>query len=158
MTWQDKKEVIKGNIGEEIIVDFLEKKDFIVYKPITKNKPHWIDIFATKNKKDIYAIDVKTKARFNKWAAQGINYNHYLDYKNLLETTNINVYLFFIDDKNGDVHCAELSKLRNPFYVLDRTIIAWSLQQMKLIHTLDREQINELSKYDNRNYEYKLNK
>ena len=65
MNWEDKPQVKKGNIGENIIINFLEEKGFIIYKPITK-AAHWIDIIATKSKEEIYAIDVKTKGRFNK--------------------------------------------------------------------------------------------
>ena len=42
MNWNNKITVKKGNIGEQIIRNFFEKKGWIIYKPIT-NKAHWID-------------------------------------------------------------------------------------------------------------------
>jgi len=148
MNWKPK--VKKGNIGENIIINYLEKKGFIIYKPITK-AAHWIDIVATKNKNEIYAIDVKTKARMNKWPATGIDIKHYKDYKRLKKLCNINVYLFFIDDKLGTIHCAELKKLSKGFNP-NKKIIAWYLEEMELIHTLTKNQITQLTKHDTRNY------
>jgi len=55
----------KGEIGEMIIQDFLEKRGWIVYRPFTKDKAHYFDALATKNKEKVIAIDVKTKARLN---------------------------------------------------------------------------------------------
>ena len=154
MNWEDKPQVKKGNIGENIIINFLEEKGFIIYKPITK-AAHWIDIFATKNKNEIYAIDVKTKARFNKWNAQGIDVKHYKDYKRLQKKCNINFYLFFVDEKNGEIHCADLNKLSEGFCPNNEKIIAWSLDEMKKVHTLTEKQKEQLTKHDTRNYEYK---
>ena len=154
MNWEDKPQVKKGNIGENIIINFLEEKGFIIYKPITK-AAHWIDIIATKSKEEIYAIDVKTKGRFNKWNAQGIDVKHYKDYKRFQKKCNINVYLFFVDDKNGEIHCADLNKLSEGFCPNNEKIIAWNLDEMKKVHTLTKNQIKQLTKHDTRNYEYK---
>ena len=66
MKWEDKAQVKKGNIGEKIIQQYLEGKGWKVYKPFTKGA-HWFDMLACKNKAKVIAIDVKTKARFNKW-------------------------------------------------------------------------------------------
>jgi len=154
MKWEDKPQVKKGNIGENIIINFLEEKGFIIYKPITK-AAHWIDIIATKSKEEIYAIDVKTKARFNKWKAQGIDVKHYKDYKRFEKKCNINVYLFFVDDKNGEIYCADLKKLSDGFCPNNENIIAWLLEEMELVHELTEKQKEQLTKHDTRNYEYK---
>lgn len=148
-----KKRLKKGEMGEEIIRIFLEKKGWIVYFPFTKNKAHYFDILATKNKEMVVAADVKTKARLNKWAAQGINLKSYNEYKRFIEKTNISFYLFFIDDKSGDVHCADLRKLGNGFFVTPE-IIAWYLSDMKKLFNIGEFNIKELSKLDQRNYVY----
>ena len=70
----------KGEIGEQIIREYLEKKGWIVYFPFTKDKAHAFDILATKNKEKVFALDVKTKARLNNWPAQGINIKSYKEY------------------------------------------------------------------------------
>jgi len=143
----------KGEIGEKIIIDFLEKKGWIAYHPFTKNKAHYFDILATKDKNDVIAIDVKTKARLNKWNAQGINIKHYNEYLNFVNKTNVNFYLFFIDDKIGDVHYANIKDLKNSFYPNDY-IIAWELKEMKYLFNIGFDKINELTQYDQRNYEF----
>ena len=150
--WKSLLEVKKGDIGEDIIIDYLNKKGFAVYAP-SYSKPHWIDIFATRNKNELYAIDVKTKARFNKWNAQGFDYNDYESYKRLQNLYKLKVFIFFIDDKNGNIHCADLNKLSEGFRI--KNIIAWNLSEMKLIHTLSQKQIQQLTKYDNRTHDYK---
>lgn len=144
----------KGDLGEHIVQEFLEQRGWIVYRPFTKDKAHYFDIMATKDKEKVIAIDVKTKARLNNWKAQGINLKTYLEYKKFIDKINIPFYLIFIDDKNGDVHCAELSKLKNSFYPTDY-IIAWYLDEMFYLFNIGNERILELSAFDQRNYEYK---
>jgi Holliday junction resolvase-like predicted endonuclease len=149
------KALKKGEMGEEIIRKYLEEKGWIVYFPFTKDKPHYFDILATKNKEKVIAVDVKTKARLNKWPAQGINLKAYNEYKKFIEKTNIPFYLIFIDDKNGDVHSANLRKLKQGFSVSSKSeIIAWHLSDMKKLFKLNKDQIKELSKFDQRNYPY----
>ena len=76
----------KGDIGEKIIQEYLENKGWIVYRPFTKNKSHYFDMLCTFEKEKVLAIDVKTKARFNKWEAQGINVKSYNEYINFIKT------------------------------------------------------------------------
>jgi hypothetical protein len=144
----------KGELGENIVREYLEAKGWIVYQPITKDKAHYFDMLCTLQKEKGIAIDVKTKARLNKWNAQGIDKRHYQQYMNFINTTQVNFYLFFVDDKTGDVHCADIKNLSNPIYPNDK-IIAWNLNDMNLMFKLSLEQIAALSIYDQRNYEFK---
>lgn len=154
MSWENKKQVIKGTIGEDIIRERLESKEWIVYKPITK-APHWFDMMACKNKENVIAIEVKTKARFNKWHAQGVNVRHYNEYINFVNKTKIPLWLIFVDDKTGDVHAADISKLKNGFIVGKKEkIIAWPLSQMKYVTNIGQENVKKLTQYDTRNYEF----
>lgn len=144
----------KGEIGEQIITEYLEARGWIVYRPFTKDKAHYFDMLLTKNKEQVLAIDVKTKGRLNKWRAQGINVKSYNQYKELLEKIKVPFYLIFIDDKNGDVHCANLSKLDDGFNP-NPYIIAWPIQKMQFMFNIGEEKITALSELDQRNYEYK---
>jgi hypothetical protein len=153
--WADRDRVKKGDLGESIIIDYLHEKGFVIYKPIT-NKPHWIDFFASRNKDEIYAIDVKTKSRLNKWDATGIDIKHYNDYIKLNEKTGIRLFLFFVDDKEGFIHCADIQNLKNGFNPAPH-IIAWYRKDMKLIGRIDKQYLKKLEKYDTRNYIYKPN-
>lgn len=143
----------KGEIGESIIRERLESKGWIVYMPFTKNKAHYFDIFATKDKEKVIAIDVKTKARLNNWPATGIDIKHYKQYLDFVNKAKVPFYICFIDDKSGDIHVAELSKLINPIYP-NKHIIAWNINQMQYYGKIGNNKVNELSKYDQRKYEY----
>lgn len=141
----------KGDLGEKIITEYLEKKGWIVYRPFTKDKAHYFDMLCTLNKEKVIAIDVKTKARLNKWNAQGINIKTYNEYVNFVKTTSVNFYLIFVDDKTGEVHLADLIKLKDPIYPNEK-IIAWPVKNMKYLFTISENQIKELTKLDQRNY------
>ena len=78
--WEEKIETKKGNIGENIIKNFLEKKDYLVYKCITE-KSHFFDNIIFKTNEQPRMIEIKTYARRNFFPDTGINYNHYLTYK-----------------------------------------------------------------------------
>lgn len=144
----------KGNIGEDIVSKYLENKGWIIYRPFTKDKAHYFDMLCTLNKEKVIAIDVKTKARLNKWNAQGIDIRHYKEYLNFIEITKVNFYLIFVDDKTGEVHLAELSKLNNPIYP-NKQIIAWNVNDMHYLFSISENDINNLSKYDQRSYKFK---
>ena len=144
----------KGELGEKIIRDFLQNKGWIVYFPFTKDKAHFFDMLCTFNKDKVIAIDVKTKARLNKWNAQGIDKLHYQQYLSFVKKSNVNFYLIFIDDKTGDVYACDISKLKNPIFPNPK-IIAWELKQMKFLFKITENQINELTKFDQRNYNFK---
>lgn len=145
--------LIKGEIGEKIVRKYLEDKGWIIYSPITKDKAHYFDMLCTFNKDLVIAIDVKTKARLNNWNAQGINKKSYFEYLKFTKDTNINFYLVFIDDKNGEVYAADINKLINPIYP-NNNLIAWELKNMKFLFKIDVDEIHNLTKYDQREYIY----
>jgi len=153
MEWHEKQTVKKGDLGEAIVKGYLESQGLIVYKPLT-NGVHWFDILCTRGKQSVVAIDVKTKARLNKWDAQGIDLRHYKEYVNFAESTSIEFYLIFVDDKTGEVHLADIMKLKNPIYP-NKKIIAWELSEMKYLFTIDETHIKKLSSFDTRNYKFK---
>jgi Holliday junction resolvase len=148
------KALIKGEIGEEIVTKYLEKKGWIVYRPYTKKKAHFFDMICTYNKEKTIAIDIKTKARLNNWNAQGINIKSYNQYLNFVNETKVNFYLIFVDDKTGDVHLADITKLKKPIYP-NKNIIAWRVEDMKFLFTISTDEIESISIHDQRNYEFK---
>lgn len=150
--WESLPKVKKGNIGEYLVREYLEAKGWIIYEPITKGA-HYFDKLATKNKDKVIALDVKTKARLNKWNATGIDLRHYKEYINFVKKTSIPFYLVFVDDKTGNVYSQEITKLKNPIKV-NNFIIAWNLEQMKLLFNIGKEKIKELEKFDTRNYKF----
>jgi hypothetical protein len=141
----------KGEIGENIIREYLESKGWIVYFPYTKNKAHAFDILATKNKEKIIALDVKTKARLNKWKATGINIKSYKQYLSFKKLMSIDFYIFFVDDKTGDVHKMLLNENLKAIYPTPY-LIAWFLDDMEYLFNIGEENIKKISLLDQRNY------
>jgi len=158
--WDNKPQVKKGNIGEQIVHEYLEKRGFVVYKPTT-NMAHAFDRLAIKNKEKIMIVETKTKARLNKYPATGFNYNHYLEYKNIEKKHNLDVFVFFVDEMLGQVYGnylrymeqpAEISGVKYPLRL--NNVIVFPLDNMKVLKTLTEEQANTIKKYQTRNYKY----
>lgn len=145
--------LIKGEIGESIIRKYLEKKGWVVYFPFTKDKAHYFDMLCTLDKDMVIAIDVKTKARLNKWKAQGINIKSYKEYLDFVMKSKVSFYLIFIDDKTGDVHGVDITKLKDPIYPRP-DIIAWKLEQMNFMFKITEDEILQLTKYDQRKHDF----
>lgn len=150
-----KTALTKGELAEDYVTEYLESKGYVVCRPFTKDRAHLFDMLCSYKKTKVVAMDVKAKARLNKWNAQGINITHYEQYKNFMYTCNVPFYLIFVDEMNKIVHSGELKNLANPIQVNDR-IIAWELSQMKVLFRLTDEQAESLKQYNQRNYEYKV--
>jgi hypothetical protein len=67
--------------------------------------------------------------------------------------TKVNFFLIFVDDKLGDVHLADITKLTNPIYPNDN-IIAWNVNDMEYLFKISDEDILNLSQYDQRHYKF----
>lgn len=159
MNWKDKKEVKKGNIGEKIVNDFLEKKGFVIYKSIT-DSAHSFDRLAIKDKQRLIIAEIKTKARRNKYKDTGFNLRHYNEYKKISEKHNLPVYIFFVDEMLGKIYGNWLSILEEPYLkilqypAILNDIIYFHLDKMIDICDLSEQEINDLKNYSQRKYEY----
>lgn len=152
MSWEEKNQVKKGTIGENIIRKYLEKNGYKVYQPKTKGA-HYFDMLATKNKQEVIALDVKTKARLNNYRATGIDAKHYKDYTRLINTTQLPFYIYFVDEMEGKVYKQLLNNLPEPFK-LNKYIVCWFLKDLIYLFDLTENEKNELKKYNSRNYLY----
>lgn len=156
----------KGESGEAMLDDLLMSEQWIVYRPINKDRPHYFDRLATLNKQKVIAIEVKTKARMNfpmrfshhsePQPCTGFNRSQWGEYQRFVNDTKVPLFVFFIDDKIGDIHCVNLLLL-----TLDHSrdisggkILVWPLKDMTYWCSLNREQVATLSKLDQRNYDF----
>lgn len=168
MNWEDKLTVKKGNLGESIVKNYLEKKGYVVYKSIS-DLAHAFDFLIVKDKKIILIAEVKTKARMNKYNSTGINLKHYNEYIYIQEKYNINIILFFVDEhpKEKRVYYQTLKNLslervvkesgkliKYPNCEIIKGVILFSLIDMEEVCKLSDNQINDLKKYSSRSYGY----
>lgn len=156
MSWKDKTQVKKGDIGEEIIVKYLQENNYKVYQPISEGS-HPFDGFALKYGK-LFMFDVKTKARMNKCNCTGFDYKHYKLYKQKTKELDLNFYVYFVDDKNGDVYMADILKLekveKTKMQWFTRSIIGWDLSLLDFLFNIGKDKIEQLSQFDTRKHKY----
>ena len=163
--WDSKVQVKKGNIGETIVNEYLENRGFVIYKPITE-KAHCFDALAIKDKEKLLIVEIKTKARLNKYPATGFDYKHYLEYTEISDKHNADVFIFFVDEMLEKVYgnylkyLQELTIIKNKTYPFtmnfgNNKVIFFPLDNMVDIKLLTKEQVGEIKKYNTRNYKYK---
>ena len=155
MNWHDKTEVKKGDIGEEIVKNILEKKGYIVYKPIT-NGAHKIDYFAHSGReKRIMCCEVKTKRRMAMYARTGFNISSYEQYLEIYKKHNIDTFIFFVDDFEKCIYGQWLSVLGEGIIINGYSkVIVWELSTMKKIIDLTNEQVFDITKFTKEVYDY----
>lgn len=158
MNWREKAEVKKGNICEDLIFDFLNKKGWRIYTPKSEGN-HLIDFFAARTEKgvEVFFADAKGKARRTYKPDTGINVSHYNKYIELREKTKSQVFLFFIDETPGieSIYGNWLFILKDHGKINDN-IIYFPLSEMRhicLIPDEIAEDLREKSK-PTRNYPY----
>lgn len=157
--WNKRMSVKKGDIGERIFKGILEKHGWIVYKCITHDTPHVVDLVAYKNKRIIRFFEVKTKKYMKNPDRTGINTINLETYKYFLTAHNQDIFLVFVDEALEKIYGNFLSKLLEPkaesgwlfpneFTAKDGTsITTFPLSSMINIDTLSREQIKEILKF-----------
>lgn len=166
MKWDDKIQVQKGNVGEQIVFKLLEDKGYVVYRPITE-KAHAFDNLAIKDKKTVMIAEVKTKARRNNYYDTGINLSHYEEYKYIYDTYKIPVFIFFVDEMEKTIYGNYLDILEKPYNFIARdnyrscnypliqgNIIYFNLDKMKVLCELENNVSEQLKNLSTRNYKY----
>lgn len=164
MSWNNKPQVKKGNWAEQIVVSFLEKKGYVVYRPITE-KAHGFDTLAVKNKKQAIVVEVKAKAKRNYYPDTGINIKHYDEYKYISKRHNLPIFIFFVDEMLKQIYGNILSELEKDSLVLTESktisypltqngIIYFPLKHMVVIHKLKEQDVEHLRNHSTRNYDY----
>lgn len=155
----------KGKIGEELIKKFFEAKGVIVYRPNTEGA-HWIDMLAIKEKKSAIAVDVKSKARMNKFPATGVNQKSFEEYLKFSLKHNMPFWIIFIDELMHEVYGNTIENLEKPRklegknYPLEMKtkngdhIHLWPLTAMIKIGDLDENIIQQLTSLNQRGYNY----
>ena len=114
MNWQDRTTVIKGNLGEKLVNDFLINKGYIPYSPDVAGAHPFDRLVASKDKKKIFIADAKAKAMRRAYPDTGINITHYNEYIFISTKYGIDVFIFFVDEENEKIYGNLLRKLDEP--------------------------------------------
>jgi len=159
--WEDKIQVKKGNYGEDLVNNYLNKKGYVIYTPITNNA-HCFDRIVMKNKSDIKIVECKTKAKRTYFDDTGIDIRHYNEYKNISDKYIIPLFIFFIDEYLGEIYGNYLTELikpkvvKNKEYPLEYKGIMYfpMVNMIRDILVLNENDKEYLKGNSTRNYEY----
>lgn len=155
-----------GLIGENIVKRFLERNGYVVYRPETKGRSHCFDMLVTLNKESIFALDVKTKKRLNKWPATGVDQKSFEQYRNFENVCSIPFYLVFVDAMEMSVYGQSISVLEQGYKDVDGKIYPanigqgntdiriWHLDQMNHITDLGVDDAGEIICLEQRSSQY----
>lgn len=155
----------KGAIGELIIKQLLERKNYVVYQPMTEGA-HAFDMLAIKNKESAIALDVKAKAPMNILPATGVNQKAFNEYMSFSIKHKMPFWLFFVDEANKLIYGNTLEQLELPRFLDGKNypmefktkkgvlLRLWHLSTMIKIAHLNDEQVDSLKNYNQRNYNY----
>lgn len=160
MSWSDKTTVKKGDIGEDIVKNFLLEKGMIPYKPDFDGAHPFDFLCATRDKKTMIIVDAKAKARMNKqfngFSVTGIDKRHFNEYKHIQKKYNVHVYLYFVDEMLGSVYGNAIARLeKNKIEKNWKTpMILFRLIDMVEIGKLSSDEVHKLKKHSTRSYDY----
>lgn len=155
----------KGEYGEQIVREILERKGFVVYQPIT-NKAHAFDIMAIRDKRSCIAMDVKAKSRRNKYPDTGVNEEHYQIYAAFAEKHQMPFWVVFVDEMDGKIYGNSLRLLDTPVEVgginypliwkphQGKVIRYWPLINMRHFADLTSDDMQILKSMNQRNHEF----
>ena len=137
----------KGQIGERIVDEWLISKGFVPYRPIAGAAHPFDRLVASRDKRKILVVEVKSKPAREKYGDQGIETRHYEDYKHISEKYGIRIFIAFVDEDAARIYGSFLDELekpqgRYPLKYPDR--VYFSPKHMRDIAQLTREQCAEL--------------
>jgi hypothetical protein len=168
-SFNDRIETKKGTHGENLVRKHIEKQGWVVYRPVT-DKAHSFDMLAIKDKNEVIIIEVKTKARMNKWPATGFDSRSLPNYEAMYLNHNIPVFVAFVDEQLKKAYAGNLHNLLDEYIETadgvttkypkriktkrNKEIIIFPLSKMKDLFILNEEDIKIMKDLSSRNYDY----
>lgn len=160
----------KGTVGEAEVDKYLKSKGIIPYSPASGVAHPFDRLCATVDKKKIFIAECKAKASRTYYPDTGINLKSYNEYKYILDTYGIDIWLFFVDEYKRKIYgnlLTELSKeivikhgskaIKYPLVqksTYGTEIIYFPLHSMKPVCDISEKAVAELKRLSSRNYEY----
>lgn len=163
--WKNKRTVMKGDVGEKIIDNFLKDKGIIPYRPIPECVHPFDRLCSNKDGSIVFIADIKTKARRKYYPDTGIDLCHFNKYQAISEKYGVKVFIFFVDEGEQRIYGNYLHVLNSKRIIVwdDKTleypiksnnIIYFPIQLMRDICSLSKEKTEELKQLSTRSYEY----
>ena len=166
MEWNRRREVKKGNYGEDLVCAYLKRDGWVIYKP-ENNGPHPFDRLCVKNKREIMIAECKTKSRMSKYNGTGVNTKNYEEYCAIVDHHKLELFLFFVDENAQEIYGNYLSILQKPYTdtsgvefpkrLLCRNgddVTIFSCEKMEHIAYISNKAVDVLKTHTSRNWEY----
>lgn len=165
MEWKDRTTVKKGDLGESIVDAFLESRGLVIYDPKTPGAHPFDRICATRDKRYICVVDVKSKPARIYYPDTGIDKKHFDEYLHIQETHSIDVWLFFVDEIRKQIYGQKMKTLAQPRIIEHNgrnlsypweagKIIYFPLAAMSVIAKITQDEADALLRLSTRTYLY----
>jgi len=172
-TWGNTLQAKKGDMGERIVCDYLQKKGWIMYKSIT-NAGHCFDFLAIKNESECRIVEVKTKPKRKYYPDTGFEVSQYNRYKKAGKELQCKIFIAFVDEHAGEIYGNYLHELEKEITIIVNgkpvkyplvqptyiqyphkgNTIYFPIQHMKTIKLLESSEIEYLKNHSTRNKLY----
>jgi len=162
----------KGQIGERIMDELIAKRDkFMPYMPMLEGGHPFDRILASKDKKQLQILEVKTIDARKFYPDTGISIAHYNDYLHIQEEYGLDVFIAFVDASLKEIYGGLINTLSKSstithkgkaiqyplivdnFTAIGKQIIYFPLAHMtRNIYRLTDAQCEELTTHSNHGY------
>ncbi len=158
-SWNERTNVKKGNVGEQIVFNYLRNKDYVVYRPVTDGAHPFDNLCVSRDKKTIFIAEIKTKEARQYYPDTGIDIKNYNEYKFIQNKYNLQIFLFFVDAANLKIYGNFLDRLETQkvegkylYPLRQNNIIYFPLSNMEMVSELTTEQAKAIERYNTKNY------
>lgn len=143
MLWADKKEVIRGDLGERIVSEYIRDAGWVFYKAVVDGK-HLVDFFCLHgDSKKLFCIEVKTKRRMYSRPYTGFDTRQFNEYLTLWQTHNVEIIFIFVDDFEQCIYSGRFSVIKDHGITVGSQTV-FPLNMMRLLRRLTQDEVLEL--------------
>lgn len=145
--FKDKIETKKGTYGENIVKKIFMDYGLICYAPQNEEAHPFDLILIDRNYLRFFFADIKTKPSRYVRKDTGINYRHYIEYKNFADKHGIDFYLVFVDENEKRIYGNTFKRLEKTRPLIQDGFIYWKLEDMLKICELTDKQVEDLKSF-----------
>lgn len=176
MNFKNTKMYRKGELGEQIVDSLiLNKGQFIPYAPVLDDAHVFDRLVASKDKKRLMIVEIKTIDARDYYPDTGISIRHYEEYSEIQNKYGMDVWILFVDSKKKQIYGNTLNNLKEytevmhrgklltypmvkpNFTAVGKEIIYFPLINMLPVCNLSEGQAIELKNLNNKGYKEGVN-